>query len=78
MDDHENNTGGSGEDVENLQAVCPCCFDLNATLVDSTNDHVRVDQSEFVVAIGRDDGQFRRAAADNGCESCGLILRALE
>ncbi|KAH7174602.1 heterokaryon incompatibility protein-domain-containing protein [Fusarium flagelliforme] len=80
MDNHESHIkklGGEGDEGE-LQSVCPCCFNLNALLVDEDdNDDVRIDQSELVVSIRRDDEQMRHAA-DGGCESCRFMLKAME
>lgn len=80
MDNHESHIKrleGEGDEGE-LQSVCPCCFNLDALLVDGDdNDDVRIDQSELVVSIRRDDQQMRHTA-DGGCESCRFMLKAME
>ena len=80
MDNHESHINKSeGESDEgDLQSVCPCCFNLDALLADADgNDDVRIDQSELVVTIRRDDKQMRDTA-DGGCESCRFMLKAME
>ena len=80
MDSHESHINKSeGESGEgDLQSVCPCCFNLDALLADADgNDDVRIDQSELVVTIRRDDKQMRDTA-DGGCESCRFMLKAME
>ncbi|KAG8672780.1 hypothetical protein FPOAC1_006068 [Fusarium poae] len=79
MDDHENHTSKVDEvkHAEYSRAVCPSCFDLNAALIDPASDDVKLDQNEFVLSIRRNDAQLRRAAA-SGCESCAVMIKALE
>ncbi|GKU20777.1 unnamed protein product [Fusarium langsethiae] len=79
MDSQENNTSDFEDDEESqrLQAVCSCCFDLNASLVDSASDDVRLDQSELVISVLRNAAQLRDAAT-NSCESCAVMINALE
>ncbi|KAL6916500.1 hypothetical protein FSST1_007995 [Fusarium sambucinum] len=79
MDNHENHASRleEGKDTEYSPAVCSCCFGLNAALIDPASDDVKLDQNEFVLSIRRNDAQLRRAAS-RGCESCVVMIKALE